>query len=50
MSRRYALMKTLSWEIVSFEVLKELYAKDDDFIRIWASYVQKQLCDDFLHS
>ena len=40
-------MKTLSWEILDFMTLKELYANDDDFKQIWASCMNKQPCDDF---
>ena len=41
LSRRMALMRTLSWEIVGFEVLKELYVDNDDFSKVWASCVHK---------
>ena len=47
LSRRVALMRTLSLEIVSFEALTELYANDDDFKNVWATCVLKQPCDDF---
>ena len=41
------LIRTLSVEIVEFEVLKELYVEDDDFKKVWASCVLKQPCDEF---
>ena len=47
LSRHVALMKTLSWEIVGFEMLKELYIEDDDFEKVWANYMNKQPCDGF---
>ena len=47
LSRQVALMRTLSLEIVGFETLTELYANDDDFKKVWATYVLKQSCDDF---
>ena len=34
LSQQVALMRTLSWKIVGFETLTELYAKDDDFKQI----------------
>ena len=40
-------MRTLSLEIVGFETLTEFYADNDDFKRVWATYVLKQPCDDF---
>ena len=42
-----ALMKTLSWEIMGFEMLKEIYVDDDDFSKVWASCVHKEPCNDF---
>ena len=32
---------------MGFETLKELYADDNDFKKIWASCMNKQPCDDF---
>ena len=32
---------------MGFKVLKELYAGDDDFTKVWANYVNKQPYDDF---
>ena len=40
-------MRTLSLEIVGFETLIKLYADDDDFKKVLATCVLKQLCDDF---
>ena len=39
LSRRVALMRTLSLEVICFEILMELYANDDDFIKVWATYL-----------
>ena len=47
LSRRVALIKALSVEIVSFDSLKELYAEDDDFKDVWELCVGTQFCDDF---
>ena len=47
LSRHVALMRTLSWEIMGFEVLKELYVDDDDFSKVWANCMHKQPYDDF---
>ena len=47
LSRCVVLMRTLSWEIVGFDMLKELYVDDDDFSKVWASCMLKQPCDDF---
>ena len=47
LSRRVALMRTLSLEIVGFETLTELYVGDYDFKKVCATYVLKQPCDDF---
>lgn len=34
-SRRYALLITLQTEIIGFDVLKELYEHDEDFLTTW---------------
>ena len=50
LSRKVALMRTLSLEIVGFETLTELYADDNDFKKVWATNVLKQPCDNFSHT
>ena len=47
LSKRMALMRTLSLEIVGFETLTELYAGDNDFKKVWATCVLKQPYDEF---
>ena len=47
LSRRVALMKTLSFEIVGFNTLTKLYVHDDDFKKVWATCVLKQSYDDY---
>ncbi|XP_019053155.1 PREDICTED: uncharacterized protein LOC109114638 [Nelumbo nucifera] len=47
LSRRVALIKTLSIEIVGFECLKDLYTQDDDFKQVWEKYINRQLAGDF---
>ena len=37
LSRRVALMRTLSLEIVGFETFTELYVNDDDLKKVWAT-------------
>ena len=40
-------MKTLSFEIIGFNTLTELYVDDDDFKKVWATCVLKQSYDDY---
>ena len=40
-------MRTLSLEIVGFETLTKLYADNDNFEKVWATCMLKQLYDDF---
>ena len=47
LSRHVDLIKTLSVEIVGFECLKDLYAKDDDFKHVWEQCMFKQPPRDF---
>ena len=42
-----ALMRTLSLETIGFETLTKLYADNDYFKNIWATYVLKQPRDYF---
>ena len=50
LSKRMALMRTLSLEIVGFKTLTKLYVGDDDFKKVWATCVLKQPCDDFFYT
>ncbi|XP_010265051.1 PREDICTED: uncharacterized protein LOC104602892 [Nelumbo nucifera] len=47
LSRRVALIKTLSVEIVGFECLKDLYAQDEDFQQAWEKCINRQPIGDF---
>ncbi|XP_010278719.1 PREDICTED: uncharacterized protein LOC104612828 [Nelumbo nucifera] len=47
LSRRVALIKTLSVEIVGFECLKDLYAQDEDFQQAWEKCMNRQPVGDF---
>ena len=38
LSRRYALVSTLNANLLGFEYVKELYAKDDDFASVYGAY------------
>ena len=42
-------MRTLSLETIGFETLSKLYADDDYFKKVWATYVLKQPRDYFIY-
>ena len=47
MSRRTEILAVMSTEIVRFEQMKELYAGDPNFKRIWEKYFTGGPCDDY---
>ena len=49
LGRQVTLMRTLSLEIVGFEILTELYVDNDDFKNVWSTCMLKQPCDDFIY-
>ena len=48
LSRQVTLLVILINEIIGFECLKELYAKDDYFAHIWDRSINHQNAKDFL--
>ena len=47
LSRRVCLLATLRSEIIAFNCLKELYARDEDFEEIWEKCLSRPSMGDF---
>ena len=46
LSRRYALLTSMIIKLLGFELLKDLYANDFDFCKVWNA-CDKGACGDF---
>lgn len=47
LSRKAILLTLLKFDLQEFEHLKELYAKDEDFAKIWIQCLQHNKTEDF---
>ena len=49
LSRRYALLTSMHTKLLRFELLKDLYANDFDFCKVWNACGKRAFCEFYKH-